>query len=62
MHFFNSRLKPFFEIRNNRAQFNRLNLSNRLHNVFNRDALEGRLNLQVQVFARNFRKEASSNV
>ena len=54
MHFFNNRFKPFFDIRDNRAQLKHFRLKLRLHDVLARDFLDG--------FCYNRRKVASSNV
>ena len=40
MHFFNNRFKPFFDIRDTRAQSKRFNLNKRLQNVLMRDVLD----------------------
>ena len=45
MHFFNSRFKPFFILRANRAEFKHFNLRQRMKNVLDWDYLEADIRL-----------------
>ena len=53
MHFFNNRFKPFFDIRDTRAQLKHLRLNLRLHDVLARDVLEGFCSVRRKVVSSN---------